>query len=197
MSHRILLVDDDRLILSTLGNGLHQAGYTVTKAGYGETALALTQHHPHDLAILDIRLPDMSGIELARQLWDAYHLPALFLSAYSDKKMVKDAINEGGLSYLVKPVDMPQLIPAIETALARSQDLKALDKAKNQLEEALKGRRDIATATGILMERQGLWQQEAFELLRAHARTQRRRLESLARDVINAAETLNALKIKN
>lgn len=197
MSHRILLVDDDRLILSTLGNGLHQAGYTVTKAGYGEAALALAQHHPHDLAILDIRLPDMSGIELARRLWDVYHLPALFLSAYSDKKMVKDAINEGGLSYLVKPVDMPQLIPAIETALARSQDLKALNKAKNQLEEALKGRRDTAIATGILMERQGLWQQEAFELLRARARAQRRRLESLARDVIDAAETLNALKIKN
>ncbi|MCP5124871.1 MAG: response regulator [Gammaproteobacteria bacterium] len=195
MSHHILLVDDDRLILSTLGNGLRQAGYTVTEAACSEAALALTKRHSPDLAILDIRLPGMSGIELARRLRDTHHIPALFLSAYSDKKMVEDAINEGGLGYLVKPVDMPQLIPAIEAALARSQDLKALNKVKSQLEEALKGGRDTTTAVGILMERQGLRQQEAFELLRIHARAQRRRLQSLARDIINAAETLNALRI--
>ncbi|MCC8988830.1 MAG: response regulator [Candidatus Contendobacter sp.] len=196
MSHHILLVDDDRLILSTLGSGLRQAGYTVTEAASGEAALALTQRQPPDLAVLDIRMPGMSGIELARRLRDTHHVPALFLSAYSDKKMVEDAINEGGLGYVVKPVDVPQLVPAIEAALARFQDMTALGQAKEHLEEALKGGRDITTAIGILMERQGLLQQDAFELLRARARAQRRRLDELAREIVDAAETLNAMGVK-
>lgn len=196
MSHHILLVDDDRLILGTLGNGLRQAGYTVTEATSGEAALVFTQQQIPDLAVLDIRMPGMSGIELARRLRDTYHVPALFLSAYSDKKMVGEAIEEGGLGYVVKPVDVPQLVPAIEAALARARDLQALGKAKDQLEEALKGGRDTTTAIGILMERKGLRRQDAFELLRAHARAQRRRLESLARDIVDAVETLNAMEIK-
>ncbi len=196
MSHHILLVDDDRLILSTLGSGLRQAGYTVTEAASGEAALAFTQRQPPDLAVLDIRMSGMSGIELARRLRDAHHVPVLFLSAYSDKKMVEEAINEGGLGYVVKPVDVPQLVPAIEAALARSQDMKALGQAKDHLEEALKGGRDITTAIGILMERQGLLQQDAFELLRARARVQRRRLDDLAREIVDAVEALNTMGIK-
>lgn len=94
--------------------------------------------------------------------------------------MVEDAIgNEGGLGYVVKPVDVPT-VPAIEAALARFQDMTALGQAKEHLEEALKGGRDITTAIGILMERQGLLQQDAFELLRARARAQRRRRDQLA-----------------
>ena len=196
MPHHVLLVDDDRLILGTLGNGLRQAGYAVAEAASGETALALAQHQIPDLAILDIRMPGISGIELARRLRDTHRVPTLFLSAYSDKKMVEEAIDEGGLGYVVKPVDVLQLVPAIEAALARARDLQALGKAKDRLEEALKGGRDTTTAIGILMERRGLRRQDAFELLRTHARAQRRRLELLARDIVDAAETLNAMVTK-
>lgn len=196
MPHHVLLVDDDRLILGTLGNGLRQAGYAVAEAASGETALALAQHQIPDLAILDIRMPGISGIELARRLRDTHRVPTLFLSAYSDKKMVEEAIDEGGLGYVVKPVDVLQLVPAIEAALARARDLQALGKAKDRLEEALKGGRDTTTAIGILMERRGLGRQDAFELLRMHARAQRRRLELLARDIVDAAETLNAMGTK-
>ncbi len=196
MPHHVLLVDDDRLILGTLGNGLRQAGYAVAEAASGETALALAQHQIPDLAILDIRMPGISGIELARWLRDTHRVPTLFLSAYSDKKMVEEAIDEGGLGYVVKPVDVSQLVPAIEAALARARDLQALGKAKDRLEEALKGGRDTTTAIGILMERRGLRRQDAFELLRTHARAQRRRLELLARDIVDAAETLNAMGTK-
>jgi len=110
--------------------------------------------------------------------------------------MVEEAIDEGGLGYVVKPVDVLQLVPAIEAALARARDLQALGKAKDRLEEALKGGRDTTTAIGILMERRGLGRQDAFELLRMHARAQRRRLELLARDIVDAAETLNAMGTK-
>ena len=106
MPHHVLLVDDDRLIIGTLGNGLRQAGYAVAEAASGETALALAKHQIPDLAILDIRMPGISGIELARRLRDTNRVPTLFLSAYSDKKMVEEAIDEGGLGYVVKPVDV-------------------------------------------------------------------------------------------
>ena len=95
-----------------------------------------------------------------------------------------------------RPVDVPQLVPAIEAALARSQAMKAPGQAKDHLEEALKGGRDITTAIGILMERQGLLQQDAFELLRARARVQRRRLDDLAREIVDAVEALNTMGIK-
>ena len=196
MSHHILLVDDDRLILNTLGNGLRHAGYTVAEAASGEAALACAQRQPPDLAILDIRMPGMSGIELARHLRETHRVPVLFLSAYSDRDMVEDAVNEGGLGYMVKPVDVPQLVPAIEAALARSRDLQALGKTRDQLEEALQGGRDTSTAIGILMERQGLRRQEAFDLLRARARAQRSRLETLARDIVDAEELLNGLRLQ-
>ena len=120
----------------------------------------------------------------------------LFLSAYSDRDMVEDAINEGGLGYMVKPVDVPQLVPAIEAALARSRDLQALGKTRDQLEEALQGGRDTSTAIGILMERQGLRRQEAFNLLRVRARAQRSRLETLAHDIVDAKELLNGLRLQ-
>lgn len=110
--------------------------------------------------------------------------------------MVEDAINEGGLGYMVKPVDVPQLVPAIEAALARFRDLQALGKTRDQLEEALRGGRDTSTAIGILMERQGLRRQEAFDLLRARARAQRSRLETLARDIVDAEELLNGLRLQ-
>lgn len=196
MSRHILLVDDDRLILGTLGKGLRQAGYTVAEAASGKAALASAERERPDLAILDIRMPEISGIELAQRLRDAYHVPALFLSAYSDKEIVEEAVHEGGLGYVVKPMDIPQLVPAIEAALARSRDLQALGKTKKQLEETLKRGRDTATAVGILMERQGLRQQDAFELLRVCSRTQRRRLESLAHEIVEAVETLNTMGVK-
>jgi len=189
----ILLVDDDRLVLTTLGIGLRRAGYSVHEASSGEAALAMAKETRFDIAILDIGMPDISGTELAGQLLSDHDLPAMFLSAYIAEDTVDEAVAKGGLGYLVKPIDVPQLIPALESALARARDLQALMKLKGQLEHALGSGRDTSTAVGILMERHGLGRQAAFDSLRRIARSRGTRVEALAGELVEAAESLNAV----
>ncbi|MDX9996214.1 MAG: response regulator [Rhodocyclaceae bacterium] len=193
MTARLLLADDDRLVLATLSQGLREAGYAVDTADSGEAALALAAQRPFDLTVLDIRMPGLSGIETARRLRTEYGAPALFLSAYGERELVEQAASEGGLGYVVKPVDVPQLVPAIEAALARARDLKVLAEGRSQLEQALDSGRQTSIAIGILMERRGLTEQSAFETLRATARKRRRKLEEIGRELVEATERLNGI----
>lgn len=188
---RLLLADDDRLILATLGTGLRKAGYHVTGIGSGEEAVASLGQESFDLAILDIRMQGLSGIDAARSLRDQHDLYTLFLSAYSDEETVVSAVNEGAVGYVVKPVTVQQLVPAVEAALARVRDLRALRKAREQLEASLAGSRAISVAVGLLMERERLDHDTAFQILRSEARSQSRRLVGLAEEVIAATETMN------
>lgn len=190
-ANRLLFVDDDRLVLATLTRGLSDSGYDVKTADSGEAALALAAQRSFDLAVLDIRMPGLSGIETARRLRTDHGVPALFLSAYGERELVEQAASEGGLGYVVKPVDVPQLVPAIEAALARARDLKLLAEGRSQLEQALDSGRQTSIAIGILMERRGLSEQSAFETLRATARRSRRKLEEVSKDVVDATERLN------
>lgn len=190
---RLLLVDDDRLILATLARSLRDAGYEVDTANSGRTALQHAAATHFDLAVLDMRMPGLSGIETARQLRAEHDIPALFLSAYSERESVSQAVAGGGLGYVVKPVDAQQLIPAIEAALARARDFATLTVVKGQLERALTGTRHASIAIGILMERRRLTEAAAFEALRAAARAERRKLEQTAGDVVSALEQINRL----
>lgn len=190
---RLLLVDDDRLILATLARSLRDAGFEVDIANSGASALQLATTTGFDLAVLDMRMPGLSGIEVAQRLRAEHDIPALFLSAYSDRESVLQAVAGGSLGYVVKPVDAPQLIPAIEAALARARDFAALTAIKGRLEHALAGRRRTSVAIGILMERRGLTEAAAFDVLRAAARAERRKLEQRAGDVVMALEQLNRL----
>lgn len=192
-ANRLLFVDDDRLVLATLTKGLSDSGYDVKTAGSGEAALVLAAQQPFDLAILDIRMPGLSGIETSRRLRTEYDVPALFLSAYGERELVEQAASEGGLGYVVKPVDVPQLVPAIEAALARARDLKVLAEGRSQLEQALDSGRQTSIAIGILMERRGLSEQSAFELLRTTARKRRSKLEDVSRELVEAVERLNGV----
>ena len=189
----ILLVDDDRLVLATLAKGLENSGYLVTTAESGEQALQQAAETPFDLAILDICMPGLSGIETARMLREQFDIPGLFLSAYNEEDTVQQAVSGGGLGYVVKPVDAPQLIPAVEAALARARDLRALIDTKQQLEQALSGQRTNSVAVGILMERRRLAEAEAFETLRASARSSNRKLDELSRELVDALEQVNTL----
>lgn len=193
---RILVVDDDRLILDLLAEGLRAKGYAVDAASTGADALALAGTSSHDLAVVDIRLPDLSGIEVARRLREAFGIPALFLSAHDDEETVREAVAGGGLGYVVKPVAFRQFLPGIESALARAHDLRALAETGKRLEQALESGRDTCTAIGILMGHQGLGREEAFQKLRGEARRQRCSVESLAGRVVAATETINTLKTK-
>jgi len=193
LAKRILFAEDDRLVLATISKGLRDAGYEVSTAESGETALLLAEQQPFDLALLDIRMPGLSGIETAQRLRDEQGIPAMFLSAYGERQLVEQAATSGGLGYVVKPVDVDQLIPAIEAALARARDLNALAEARSQLELALARGRQTSIAIGILMERRGLSEQAAFEALRAGARKNRRKLEEVCRELVETEERLNSV----
>lgn len=188
----LLLVDDDRLVLSTLANGLTRAGYHVTTAESAEEAEAhLSSGEGVDLAIVDVSMPGLGGLHLARRLHDLEHIPFMMLSAYSDTQTVAQATHYGAMGYAVKPIDLPQLLPAIEAALARADELQELRLARQQLQQALEGDRSINIATGIIMVSHKLARADAFNMLRNTARSQRRKLADLAQDVIQGSEALS------
>jgi response regulator NasT len=188
MSHATLLIaDDDRLVLATLAEGLRRAGYTVLDAAGGDEAIRLACEHKPDLAILDMRMPDRDGLEVARWLCEHTDCPFLFLSAYGDPEVVSAAVRAGAMGYLVKPLDVQQIQPSIEAALNRGRELRALLEEEMQLSAALRLGREVSMAVGILMARERLDEQAAFEQLRSRARAQRRRLSQLAGDLVRAA----------
>jgi two-component system, response regulator PdtaR len=187
----ILIVDDDRLVLATLGHGLRDAGYRVSEAADGAAALALVSREKPDLALLDVRMPDISGVKLAERLAEEHGVPFMFLSAYGDPDIIQRATELGALGYLVKPLDVPQIIPPIEAALARGAQIRTLTDTGEQLSHALESGRETSMAVGILMERRGLDRNEAFEALRSHARSQRRRIHEVAAELVDAVETVN------
>jgi response regulator NasT len=174
---RILLVDDERLVLASYAQQLRAAGFDVVTADSGEEARECAALGRFDLAILDIQLPGVSGIDLARELRDRNSLPFMFVSAYSDSELVKQATALGGVAFLVKPVAGAQLIPAIEAAMARSKDLQALLSLKLNLEQALHQGRHASMAIGMLMLSERISEAESFERLRNDARNHRMRFE--------------------
>lgn len=189
----LLLVDDDRLILTTLASALTQAGYQISTAESADEAENwLTEGHQRpQLVILDVQMPERNGLTLAQRLHDLDHIPFMMLSAYNDRDTVAQATQQGALCYAVKPIDTVQLIPAIEAALARANELHELRTARLQLQTALDNERDINVAVGITMMQHRLTRKAAFDLLRQGTRRQQIKLVELAQGIIRAAETIN------
>lgn len=190
-ARHLLVVDDDRLVLASLSSGLRQAGYRVTEASNGNDALSAAEESSLDLALLDVSMPGMNGIELGMLLRDEADLPFVYLSAYGQADIVTRAAENGALGYLVKPLDIAQILPALETALSRAQEIRQLREKEGQLTSALAGSREVSVAVGLLMERNHLSRHDAFEALRSRARATRRALPEVAHEVVEASEKLN------
>lgn len=174
---KLLVADDDRVVLFTLAEGLRDAGFEVLEARDGLRALELCRSEQPDLALLDIRMPGLDGLELARRLRSETAVPFLFFTAYDDDDMVREAVNLGALGYLVKPLDVTRIVPMLRAALARSRDLDGL-------RQALQSNRLIGAAVGIAMRTWNLDQQAAFERLRKHARDHSLKLADVARETV-------------
>jgi AmiR/NasT family two-component response regulator len=188
----LLIVDDDRLVLAVIADGLSYAGYRVTTAESAEDAEAmLAGGERPDLVLLDVRMPGNGGLHLALRLHALDHIPFIMLSAYSDPEIVEQATLRGALGFAVKPVDTPQLIPTIEAALARAAELRALRTTSAQLQQALDAERNISVAVGITMMEYRLKRGPAFALLRESARKQRCKLADMADALVKARDTLN------
>lgn len=191
LAKHLLLVDDDRLVLTMMADGLKYAGYEVTTADSTEDVVEwLDSGQRPDLAILDVRLRGQDGLDLAQRLRDLDHIPFIMLSAFSDQETVSQAANRGALGFGVKPLDVPQLVPTIEAALARAAELYSLRATREQLQHAIDAERNVSVATGILMSDRRITRAEAFNLLRDAARKQRCKLEAVAADIVRARETL-------
>jgi len=187
----ILLVEDDRLVLHTLARGLEEAGYRILQADSGETAMQLCFDSQPDLALLDMRLTGMSGIDFARWLETTLGIPFLFLSAYSDSETVAAAAELGALGYLVKPLDVPQILPTIRTALHRANEIKKLHQAEFNLRVALKTSRSISMAIGLLMQCFGTGADETFEALRAYCRSNRKSMSDMADQIVEQRQEID------
>ena len=190
----ILIVDDERLILATLAKGLQQAGYDTLQAASGEDALRIAIESEPDLAILDFSMPGMSGIELARRLREERAVPFMFLSAYGDPDVVRQAAEHGAVGYLVKPVDTTHIIPTIEAGLARATEISQLRRSKADLTAAIANGRETNMAIGVLMERYRLNRNKAFDILRDYARSSQRKIKDIAVELLGAEETLNLFR---
>jgi len=184
----ILIADDDRLVLATLASGFRKAGYTIYEANDGEEAIRLSETEQPDIAILDIRMPNVDGIEAASHICNT---PFVMLTAYEDKELIEKITNIGALGYLVKPICVAQMIPTIETALKRSAQIKKLQVNESRLVQSLKNDQITSMAVGVIMERHKLSRDVAFDKLRNRARSQRRKINEVADDLLKAAEKVN------
>lgn len=156
----ILLCDDDRLVLATLSDGLARSGYSVIECDNGDDAILLARQHRPDLALLDLRMQGKSGMDVAGYLRDIIGTPFMFLSAFSDTSTVHQAIELGALGYLVKPLELNQIIPELELALDRARNDRGRNAALSYRAAAISERlvpdADVRNvAIGLLMARYG------------------------------------------
>ncbi|MEC5160874.1 two-component system, response regulator PdtaR [Janthinobacterium sp. CG_23.3] len=189
----IIIVDDDQLLLEFLGEVLRHAGYETMLASSAEEALRQIAVREPDLALLDIHMPGMSGLDLAKRLHADTAVPFMFLSGSGDSDSGKQAAAYGAVGYVVKPVDEARLMPAFEAGLARADEIRQLRRTELNLNSALAAGRETSLAVGLLMGKFQTDRNTAFEVLRDHARSSRRKINEIANQLLAAEETLNSL----
>jgi two-component system, response regulator PdtaR len=190
---RILIAEDNDLVSLTLEEQLKGLGYDVIGiARSGAEAVSLAARLKPDLIMMDIRMPEMEGTEAAARIRDQSPIPIIMLTAYADKETIKKAEAAGALAYLVKPVNENELPPAINIAMARFKEIQGLRNQVDELEESLEARKVIERAKGILMQRLGLNERDAYERLRQRARDKRAKMKDIAQAIIEAEELLGS-----
>jgi response regulator NasT len=178
---RILVAEDETIIRLDLMALLERAGFEVcAEARDGEEAVALARSELPDVAVLDVKMPKLDGIEAARRILDERPIPIVMLTAYGQDELVQRAAEAGVFGYLVKPFREQDLLPAIRTARARHEELTALREEAESLAEALAARKAIERAKGVLMEKEGLSEQDAFARLRKASQVSGRPLKVIA-----------------
>jgi response regulator NasT len=164
---------------------LERAGFeVVAEARDGREAVALAAEHRPDLAVMDVKMPELDGIEAARRMLEQRQIPIVMLTAFSEAALVGRAVDAGVFGYLVKPFRESDLLPAIEAARARHAELQALRDEAGSLRDALEARKMIERAKGLLMEKDGLSEGEAFARLRGASQQTGRPLREVAEAIL-------------
>ena len=186
MSIRVVIAEDEAIIRLDLRETLEEEGYEVIgEAGRGDIALDLIRELKPDLAILDVKMPGMDGLEVARMIGDEKICGVLVLTAFSQREIIEQARDAGALAYLVKPFQKSDLIPAIEVAIGRFRELQALNGQMEVLGEHLEARKVIDRAKGRLIDEFGLKEQEAFSFIQRTAMKDRSRMRDVAEKILS------------
>ena len=185
MAVRVVIAEDEAIIRLDLRETLEEQGYEVVgETGRGDEAVELVKQTNPDLAILDIKMPGMDGLSAAREIAGARRAAVLILTAFSQRDLIEEARDAGALAYLVKPFQTSEIVPAIEVAIGRFQELRALEEEVNNLQDMVEDQRWIGRAKGVLMDELGMKENEAFTWIRSTAMKERVKMREIARQII-------------
>jgi len=193
MAKRVVIAEDEAIIRLDLKEILESEGYEVVgETGRGDEAVELTRTLVPDLAILDVKMPGIDGIEAARQITAHQRVPVLILTAFSQRNLIEEARDAGVVAYLVKPFQRAELVPAIDVALARFEEFRAIEEEharlteeKAVLEDKLETRRVVDRAKGVLMDQHDMAESDAFQFIQKTAMTRRTRMAVVAQEVLD------------
>jgi len=186
---RVIIADDESVIRTDLREMLTTLNYLVVgEVGDGQSAINLARELKPDVMIMDIKMPNMDGIEAAKILTQERIAPVLLLTAYSQRDLVDRAKEAGVVGYLVKPFREQEIVPAIDIALARFQEFRELEKEVGDLKETLETRKIVDRAKGILMDTQHLTEAEAFRKIQKMSMNTRKPMKEIAEAIILAQD---------
>ena len=195
MPRRVVIAEDEAIIRLDLKEILESEGYEVVgEAARGDEALELVKQTMPDLAILDIKMPGMDGIEVARRVVGEHGVPVLILTAFSQRNLIEEARDAGVAAYLVKPFQSADIVPAIEVALARFTEHRAIEEEASSsgtgsVEDKLETRRMVDSAKAVLMDTHELSELDAFSFIQRSAMDRRVRMQQIAREVLDGTLT--------
>ncbi|MEE3274588.1 MAG: response regulator [Actinomycetota bacterium] len=182
---RVALAEDDAIIRLDLRETLEEEGYTVVgDTGRGDEMLELVAATDPEVVILDIKMPGMDGIEVARCIAESHGAAVVILTAFSQREFIDQAIEAGALAYLVKPFQRSELVPAVEIARARHREMRAITDQAQTLANRLEDRKTIDRARGVLMDEVGLSETDAFRFIQQAAMNERANMADVARQVL-------------
>ncbi len=185
MATRVVIAEDEAIIRLDLRETLQEEGYEVVgETGRGDEVVALVETTKPDVVILDIKMPGADGLEAAGAITEARLAAVVVLTAFSQRDLIERARDAGALAYLVKPFQRAELVPAIEVALGRFEELRALHEQAATLEERFAARRSVDRAKGLLMDVHAMTEQDSFRFIQQQAMTQRATMRAVAEAVV-------------
>ena len=188
MPARVVIAEDEAIIRLDLKETLEEEGYeVVAETGRGDEAVQLVDQLNPDIAILDIKMPGMDGLQAAREIAGERRAAVLILTAFSQRDLIEQARDAGALAYLVKPFQRSELVPAVEVALGRFKEMKALHDQTSSLEEQLETRKIVDRAKGQIMDNHGLSENEAFGFIQKRAMHDRKTMKEIAETILDGA----------
>jgi two-component system, response regulator PdtaR len=183
---RVVIAEDEAIIRLDLKETLEEEGYEVVgETGRGDEAVAMVKDTSPDLAILDIKMPGMDGLTAAREIAGDKAAAVLILTAFSQRDLIEQARDAGALAYLVKPFQKSELLPAIEVAIGRFQEMRALEDEVKGLEAQLEARKIVDRAKGRLMDDHGMKEADAFRFIQTEAMSRRAKMVEVAQNVLD------------